>query len=61
MPFQEDLGSSFQEPAGDEIIAVESSAEDQDVDDLATAEHHSQGKYLLTTFNAYSHVDVVIP
>jgi hypothetical protein len=37
---------------GDEIVAVESSAEDQGVDDLATAEHHSQGKCLLTPFNA---------
>jgi hypothetical protein len=37
---------------GDETVAVESSADDQGVDDLATAEHRRHGKYLLTTFNA---------
>lgn len=33
-------------PVGDELVGGENSAEDQDVDDLLTAEHH-RGKYLV--------------
>jgi len=45
-------------PFGDEAIPVENSAEDQGVDDLVTAEHHSHGKYLFTAF-MLSHIIMV--
>lgn len=35
-------------PVGDEIVPGEDSAEDQVVDDLLTAEHHSGGKYWIS-------------